>query len=224
MLRPLVTALTRSPLAARLLFGGSYGAPAAGAHHFDVTSLGLLREARRTVRRGARVLDMGTGSAALLGLWCWRRRGCRVVCTDRDPAIAREARAAVERNGAPLPVVCCALFDGVRGPFDVVLFNPPYVPTAVGEERALPARYRSQWDGGPEGTSTIEAFVRGFAAAAGDATGLLGVNRRHAPRARVTPLLGDLAYEVRAHPVLPVDVYVLRNRKSPSASTSSPEE
>lgn len=171
---------------------------------------------------------MGTGSAAVLGLWLWRQRGCAVTCTDVQLDVARKARAAILSNGAPLHVICCRLLRGLRGDFDIILFNPPYVPTGTGRRRGLPESYRCQWDGGPAGVDTIAAFLQAFEHEGGRATALLGVNHRHVPRARIDPLLhgcpGVIVQEIWRHPWLPVDVYVLARRKSPTASMSSPEE
>ncbi len=226
MLRYLVNLLTRSRLAARVAFGGRYPRLKPGEHHFDVTTLALVRKAGQVVPRGARVLDMGTGSAAILGLWCWRHRACRVICTDIDLDLARRARANVLANGASSHVVCCESLAGLRSVFDVVLFNPPYVPTGIGEARCLPDRLRTQWDGGADGTDAIAAFLEAFDERGGDATALVGVNRRHVPRARVAPLLegcSSKVTEIWKHPWLPVDVYVLVRKKSPSASASIPD-
>lgn len=49
------------------------------------------------------------------------------------------------------------LMAGVRGPFDLVLFNPPYLPTAP-EER-LDDWLEYALDGGPTGRETIERFA-----------------------------------------------------------------
>lgn len=226
VLRRLLTALTRSKIAARALFGGGYTSLAPGEHHFDITTVALVRKARTMVPRGARVLDLGTGSAAVLGLWCWRHLGCTVIYTDVDLEIMRRARENVVLNGAPPLVLCCPFFEGLRAEFDVVLFNPPYVPTSVGEARGLPERWRTQWNGGPEGVDVISAFLQAFADRGGDATALMGVNRRHVSRVRVTSLLErqDLTtVEIWSHAWLPVDVYVLVRRKSPKAKASRPE-
>lgn len=228
LLHRIIARATRSPLASRLLLGGRFPALAAGEHYFDATTLALLRKARQRIPRGSRVLDLGCGSAAAIGLWLWRRLDCRVSCTDVDPAIAARAAESVRANGAPIPVACCSLFEGLAGEYDLAVFNPPYVPTETGRRRGLPERYRTQWDGGPDGTRTIRAFLRAFATQELAAAALMGVNRRHVPRKRIAPHLdgagGFSVEEVWAHPWLPVDVYVLVRTKSPMARTSSPVE
>lgn len=206
----------RSRFVARLVTGLDLSPLGPGDRHFDLTTLGLMRSARRRIGRGARVLDMGTGSSALLALWLWRRRGCHVVATDVDLEAVEGARENVARHGAPIAVSRASLFEGVEGDFDFVLFNPPYLPSATGRARGLAERRRPLWDGGPEGTTTVEAFLDAFAAHGGAAAALLGLNRLHVPRERATERIrrraGVELADVDAHPWLPVDVYVLVTR------------
>ena len=109
----------------------------------------LLEAARAEVQSGDRVLEVGTGSgliAAEIG------RIARVVATDINPHAVISAR----KDG--VDVVRTDLFAGIRGPFDLILFNPPYLPTQP-EER------KDDWlehalDGGVSGRAVIERFAR----------------------------------------------------------------
>ena len=79
-----------------------------------------------------RVLDVGTGSGAIALAIADEHPGARVVAVDRADgalALAREnlARTAIDgrvelRHGD--------LLEGLAGPFDLVVSNPPYVPAA----------------------------------------------------------------------------------------------
>ncbi len=109
----------------------------------------LLRAALREVRPTDRVLEVGTGSgyvaAGLLG------RAAAVVATDINPHAVECARAR------GVATVRTDLFAGLSGPFDLILFNPPYLPT-------LPEERIDDWleyalDGGPTGRAAIERFV-----------------------------------------------------------------
>jgi release factor glutamine methyltransferase len=97
----------------------------------------------------ARVLDICCGSgyqgiAAAL-------RGHRVIATDKQP----EAIVATRRNawlsGVEIEAIQGDLFESVPGHrFDVILANPPYVPTPVDGDHAA-------WcDGGVDGRSVID--------------------------------------------------------------------
>lgn len=108
----------------------------------------LLEAARAEVRAGERVLEIGTGSgriaAALL-------QDCAVVATDINP------HAAFCAKEGGLDVVRCDLFSALRGRFDLILFNPPYLPTRP-EER-IDDWLEFALDGGKSGREVIERFA-----------------------------------------------------------------
>jgi release factor glutamine methyltransferase len=98
--------------------------------------LELLRDVERP-----RVVDVGTGTGAIaLALKC-ERPDADVTATDRSAdalALARENDA-----GDAIRFVETDLLDGVEGPFDLVVSNPPYV--ARGELEALEPEVR-EWE------------------------------------------------------------------------------
>ncbi len=122
------------------------------------------------VPRGARVLDMCAGSGVLGLLAAPRSR--EVVLADDDPAAVEAARANAERNGLRnVRVVKSDLFAGVEGRFDLIIFNPPYLPQGEGADEMflydeLQKRWRNvgfhAWDGGPDGRRVIDRFLREF--------------------------------------------------------------
>jgi len=117
----------------------------------------LLIEAIGPVR--GRVLDLGTGSG-LIAVLC-ARLGARVVATDVNPHAVRLARNNAARNGVAIEVVESDLFEGIRGSFDLVVFNPPYLPTAPEDltgDRWLDASV----DGGPDGLGPARRFLAGL--------------------------------------------------------------
>jgi len=109
----------------------------------------LLRAALAEVRPTDRVLEVGTGSGYVAAGLPGRAAG--VVATDINPhaVVCARARGVV--------AVRTDLFSGLCGPFDLVLFNPPYLPT-------LPEERIDDWleyalDGGSTGRVVIERFV-----------------------------------------------------------------
>jgi release factor glutamine methyltransferase len=78
------------------------------------------------------VLDIGTGSGAIALAIADEHSGARVVATDISAdalAVAAENRARASLE-ARVELVLGHLVAGSRGPFDLVVSNPPYVPPA----------------------------------------------------------------------------------------------
>lgn len=102
---------------------------------------------------GRRVLDICTGSgilaieAALMG-------AREVVAYDISPAAVACAARNAERTGVPVDVRLGTLEDARRaGPFDVVVSNPPYVPSDAPLEGTGPNR---AWDAGADGRVVLD--------------------------------------------------------------------
>ncbi len=100
------------------------------------------------VAQGQRVLEVGMGSG-FAAVHC-AAAGASVVATDLNPSAARCTRGNAAANGAGVVVVVCDLANAVRGPFDVVLFNPPYLPGKMGQPAA---------DGGAGGVEVVSRLL-----------------------------------------------------------------
>ncbi len=114
----------------------------------------LLEETAAREARG-RTLEIGTGSgrvavAAALS-------GAGVVATDLNPAALRAARALAAQRGTRLELVRTDLAAGL-GRFDVILANPPYLPTRPGERDPDPY-VELALDGGPDGSEVWARIV-----------------------------------------------------------------
>jgi release factor glutamine methyltransferase len=84
-------------------------------------------EAALGLPRGARVVDVGTGSGAIALALADERPDLDVVATDISPGALAVARANAQRLGLDVEFVEADLLDGVPGPVDAVVSNPPYV-------------------------------------------------------------------------------------------------
>ena len=109
----------------------------------------LLAAALAEVRPDDRVLEVGTGSGTIATALV---PSADVMATDINPhAVAAARRLGVE-------VVRADLLAGIQGPFDFIVFNPPYLPTAP--EVRVPDWMERALDGGPTGREVIARFLR----------------------------------------------------------------
>jgi len=134
----------------------------------DADTYLLLDTARLEVKAGDRVLEVGTGSgliAAELTKVTW------VVATDINP------HAVLCARNKGVAVVQADLFCGIRNSFDVILFNPPYLPTQP-EER-IDDWLEHALNGGLNGRAVIQRFSQ-------DVDGVL------APGGRILLLISSL--------------------------------
>ncbi|WP_457555353.1 HemK2/MTQ2 family protein methyltransferase [Candidatus Pyrohabitans sp.] len=107
------------------------------------------------LRQGDTVLDMGTGTGMLAILAA--RRASRVVAVDVNPGAVVCARRNVSANGVRnVEVRESDLFSEVGERFDLIVFNPPYLPRDAAEPRDELAR---AWDGGIDGRSVVDRFI-----------------------------------------------------------------
>ena len=80
--------------------------------------------------KATRILDIGTGSGAI-GVTLSLETSAQVVCTDISEAAVRVAAENARRLGSSAQFLVCDLGSALAGAsFDLVISNPPYVPTA----------------------------------------------------------------------------------------------
>lgn len=120
----------------------------------------LARAVAAEVRPGDRFLEVGcgTGYIALVAA----AAGAEVTATDANPHAVALARHNARENGLGVAVVEGDLLAGLPGPFDVVAFNPPYLPTAPGDY--VPGPLNLAFDGGPDGNAVVLRFAEQVAA------------------------------------------------------------
>jgi len=108
--------------------------------------------------------DVGTGSGCLAVVLAREIGGARVVATDVSEAALEVARRNARRHGVAdrVTFVRTSLLDGVGGGFDLIVSNPPYVPTSL--LSTLPPEVREHeprlaLDGGPDGLDAIRGLM-----------------------------------------------------------------
>jgi release factor glutamine methyltransferase len=80
-------------------------------------------------RGAARIVDVGTGSGCIAVAVAVELPGTWVLAIDRSAPALAVARRNVEHHdvGSRVQLVNANLLDGVGGPVDVIVSNPPYV-------------------------------------------------------------------------------------------------
>jgi len=101
---------------------------------------------RKSPRKNLKALDVGTGSGILAKRMKELLPKGKVFALDID----RNAAKAVKRD---VQVVLSDLFSGIRGTFDLIVFNPPYLPADM-----FPPEL--QTIGGKKGYETINRFIQ----------------------------------------------------------------
>lgn len=127
----------------------------------------VVEAALAALPEGGSALDLCTGSGAIGVTLALEKAGARVVATDLSGgalAVARENAAAL---GATVELLEGDLFaplaEGRR--FDVIVSNPPYVPTGElpGLSREVQREPAMALDGGADGLALLRRIVAGAA-------------------------------------------------------------
>jgi release factor glutamine methyltransferase len=134
----------------------------------------LAGTVRRHVAPGDSVLDLCTGSG-VLAIAAAQAGASDVVAVDRSRRAAATAWLNARLNGVRIATRVGDLFDVVAGrQFDLIVSNPPYVPTI--DER-LPERGPGRhWQGGRTGRAVLDRICRAAARHLSPAGTLLAVH------------------------------------------------
>ncbi|MBN9553837.1 MAG: peptide chain release factor N(5)-glutamine methyltransferase [Alphaproteobacteria bacterium] len=102
-----------------------------------------------------RIADLGTGSGAILVALLKELPGARGIGFERSGQALTFARANLESHGlAARGEIAAEDWNTASGPFDLVVSNPPYIPTADIDGLEPEIRLyepRAALDGGPDG-------------------------------------------------------------------------
>ena len=124
---------------------------------------------RRGARaRALRIVDLGTGSGAILLALLSELKNAHGIGSDINPRALAVARDNAVRLGqSNVAFVACDLAAALRGPFDLIVANPPYIASSDIATLAPEVRLfdpRLALDGGADGLN----FYRAIAAAAAE--------------------------------------------------------
>ncbi len=121
----------------------------------------LLAKAARKFASGS-VLDLGCGTG-IVGITAAKNtKTGKVTFADISEKAVSLAAHNVHQNkvGKPVEFVTSDLFSKIRGKFDTLCFNPPYLPTE--REEKLEGKLNKAFDGGKDGRKILDRFLREF--------------------------------------------------------------
>ena len=116
-----------------------------------------------------RVLEVGTGTGCIALSLATECPGTRVIATDISPRaveLATRNRDALDLAGTVEVVECdlaAAVPEALMGTFDLLVSNPPYIPTSVLEHEVPPEVKDHEphlaLDGGPDGLDVFRRLL-----------------------------------------------------------------
>ena len=84
-------------------------------------------------RTELRVLDLCSGSGCI-GLSIAKYLGADITCVDLSKEALAVAKDTADKNNIKVNFVESDLFENVQGSYDIIVTNPPYIPTSDCEE------------------------------------------------------------------------------------------
>lgn len=139
--------------------------PRPETEHLVEAALEYLRSGGDSCRRS--ILDLGTGTGAIILALAAETSGHRFFASDCSPVALAIARGNARRNHIQTTVhfFCCHWFQALRNDwvgFDLVVSNPPYIPSDEIERLSPEIRRhepRSALDGGTDGLSAVREIL-----------------------------------------------------------------
>ncbi len=205
--------IMKSNLIATLIFKIKFNPIQDGTYYFDMTTYVLTKFLLKNLNNKDSILDMGTGSCCVIGLTLWKHLGCNVISSDVNPDVLSSAQQNINLNCAQIKPVHSNLFENITDNFDIVTFNPPYVPTNDGNKNKLSKKFQSQWDGGLDGTLIIDKFLNEFHELKKPVVAYVGINSKYVSKKKILPLINSKnnlkLKKIHQHLFLPIQIYII---------------
>ena len=115
------------------------------------------------IKKDEKILEIGTGTG-LIALNC-AKKGANVICTDINPYSLEITNKNIEINKniikGSIEVIYSDLFSNIKNKeiFDIIIFNPPYLPTSKDEIVGGSGWFDKAVDGGKTGLNVTKRFI-----------------------------------------------------------------
>lgn len=91
----------------------------------------LVEEALKVLEPGMKVLDMCTGSGCIIVSLLKHKKGLLGTASDISKQAILIAKENAKQNQVEAEFVSSDLFKNITGSYDMIISNPPYIPTEV---------------------------------------------------------------------------------------------
>jgi release factor glutamine methyltransferase len=122
----------------------------------------LVEGAIARAQKGARVLDVGSGSGCVAITIERERQDLEVMSIDVSVAALAVAKRNARTHRSNVHFAASDAFDAIRGNFDLIVANPPYIPRRDYEQLEVQVRDHEPQlalTPGPRGTEMIERIL-----------------------------------------------------------------
>lgn len=123
----------------------------------------LVEEAARRCRACLKLLDIGVGSGCIAAALAKALPDAEVTGVERSPEALELAKRNAAKNGVTVSLVEGSLFEPFAGErFDLIVSNPPYIPTAdlaLLEPEVRDYEPRAALDGGADGLDYYRVII-----------------------------------------------------------------
>lgn len=123
----------------------------------------LVEEALKRLEEGSKILDLCTGSGCILLSVLYNRDRCSGVGVDISPMALKVAEENSRRLAIPATFLKSDLLEAVEGQYQMILSNPPYIPSADIEKLMDEVQYHEPslaLDGGDDGLDFYRRIIQ----------------------------------------------------------------
>ncbi|MCH2211623.1 MAG: methyltransferase [Fuerstiella sp.] len=194
--------------------------------YWDYTTLVFRQALLKHVQPRSRTLEIGVGEHAILSIFLCKHVEVTAFGVDLEPSAVEHACRTVKKNAVNVDLRQSDMFEACSGAFDVVFWNPPYVPRDAPAKGVIGGLSEVATDGGSDGMELIRRFVKCVPDYL-DENGrvLLGFSSFYVETERILELVAQSSLEIEefiaAFPN-PSQVCVLRRRRNVNPKDGRP--